>query len=132
MNVTEIESLKKKLLEQYKRDIDAINRVAELLQGATNGNGEHPVVERAPDLPQLRTRTRFVNVRQAVRYAAKRMDGEFGIDQIEKFIRETNADLAANMKREDVSFGLWKMAKEGELKVIQQGRGRRPSIYCKV
>ncbi|MFZ0828444.1 MAG: hypothetical protein WAO02_13575 [Verrucomicrobiia bacterium] len=94
---------------------------------------ESPEVGQAEFIPNgTPAKSLLQAVREAIRETSGLMDGmsgKFSSVTLFKFISNKYPDYAK--KPSDLSNPLWKLKKDGEIEVMQQGSGQNPSIYQK-
>jgi hypothetical protein len=129
---TEAKRLKKRLHEQYLRDVASIDRVLELSQRGANRSIAAVVAAQPDTTARLAGPTPFGHSNpdfenEIMKIIDQKIMGEFKITDVVKVVGESRPDLAG--KRSTISFAVSGLAKRGNLLVMQQGRGRRPGIY---
>jgi hypothetical protein len=148
MTPSEAKRLKKRLQEQYQRDVEAIDRVLELsLRKKRNGNGndsprylpiarpvgaELAVNHLVQDAPTQTAQENFGHANSEFEdmiytIIQLRFEEEFKIKDVMEAVGAAKPELAN--RRSTVSFALSGLVARGKAVVIQQGRGRRPGIY---
>jgi len=123
MNEAEFLELKKKLTDEFNRNLDALRRVWRI---------EHPSQPppSSPDDSALpKARLPRGDVTNAVLQALSDARGDFTWRDVRSWLADRQPDLAAN--RTTVSQILKKLAQSAVIVEVEVGRGKRPSRYVK-
>jgi hypothetical protein len=120
MNATELEQYKRELIDEHKAEIAAIDR---LIQRERNKqSASQPSPNGAADMTRLRR-----SVASVVKEAALKFSGQFTRKQVAQRIAETYPNSPLSTR--NVAVELWKLARDGELETVKEGRGRIPAKY---
>jgi hypothetical protein len=137
MTPTEASRLKKKLHEQYMRDVAAIDRVLELSK-RREGNGLMPEMEAiAPGnggeaIQSESDAGRFGHANPAfeaeiLKIISGRLVGDFKMAEVYEVVGQEKPDLAG--RKSTISWAVSGLVHGGKIVKVQAGRGRRPGIY---
>ena len=118
MNQREYERLKSQAQAEYRRTIEAIERVWQMSGGATRKGPTHGD-----------STTRKGKIKDAVRQAVAELSGEFSVRDIEKQIQDDDPELAAKIKRPSLSSALKRLEADEEIVLVTPGSGKRASTY---
>ena len=116
-----------KALFQAIEDLDALDRVWVRVLGQAPFEGGDKIVLRH-DHSGLRSDRR--RVKEAIPYAIEKIQGDFTVRDVSRALQEElpgSYDLGAF--RSMISTTLKRMAEEGHLALMSQGKGRAPNIY---
>ncbi len=114
MNEREYFKLKQQIQAEYAEKLRALDLIWKMSQQATHRNGGAVGIRRGQLL-------------KSVRDVLALMPSEFSVGDIANLLRERNPDLQP--KRSSLSTLLKRLAKAGELGVVQVGRGKRGTTY---
>jgi hypothetical protein len=121
----------------YEADVEAIHRC----QGLAPVSLAAPVVPTispepeppngSPPAKANGSHREWPGLRAAIRGAIAYTPNKFTLDDITMLISDRYPDKAETLRRVHVSGELWRMKRNGEIKVIEEGSGNRPSVYQK-
>jgi len=124
MNINVLEDYKRELIAEHREEIAAIDRlIARERSKTASVNGA-----RQPIQITARPRGRM-SLRATVTAVLKKMSGEIDRDMVIQQIQSEYPAFTGTSSQ--IARELWKRAKAGELKTIQEGRGRIAAIYAK-
>jgi len=115
MREPEYRRLKRRIEAEYHEKLKALDLIFRMSGGSSTVSGEKS------------SRTSKGAVSEAVRNAVSRMTAEFGVREIEDQIRKD--DPTSNVKRASISSTLKRMATDEEIKLTEEGKGKRGSKY---
>ncbi|MGC3960472.1 MAG: hypothetical protein QM813_21845 [Verrucomicrobiota bacterium] len=122
MTESEIKEMRRKLDEQYKKDRETLDRMLDFMHRSKSPISPPPSND---DVAPLTINERIAN------YIFE-MDGNFTMQDAWRFIKERDPEFANNLNRQTMSTGLWRMNKDGKIKIIIPKRGKSAAIYSKV
>lgn len=122
MNEGEVREMRRKLDEQYKRDRDTLDRMLDLITRSKSGSGVH--VAQGDAVEPL-------TVPDRVAALILQLDTNFTMQDAWKFIKEKDSEFGAELSRQALSTALWKMKKDGSIKIIIPKKGSSAAIYSK-
>jgi hypothetical protein len=119
--------------QAYKRKLAALDVLLEEDENSAskNGtsNGTHQPLNAPP--PGVKAESLVDAVREAIReLSGSRPGGRFGSPNILQYIKKEYPRM--NILPADISNRLWLMRRDGIIEVVEQGGGRKPSIYRRV
>ena len=118
MNATELEAYKRNLITEHEAKIAVIDQLIQFERGK----------QTASTLPNGASMTRLRrSVASVVKEAAMQFSGQFTRKQVAQRIAETYPN--SPMSTRNVAVELWKLARDGELETVKEGRGRIPAKY---
>ncbi len=111
MNDREYDRLKKQIEAEYRTSLDALERIWKLSRkqdasAASNGRGD---------------------LLAAVRQAVSEKHGIFNLREIEEAMKRRNSGMT--IRRASLSSTLMRLVEDGDLEVVEKGKGRMPSTY---
>jgi hypothetical protein len=112
MNDREYERLRKGIEEEYRLNLDALERVYKWSKKhptATASNGKRG------------------NLLKAARNAVNMKTGIFKLQDIEEAIKRTDSEIT--IRRPSLSSALLRLVEDGILEVVDRGSGRKGSTY---
>lgn len=113
MNDREYDRLKKQIEEEYRANLDALERIWRMSKkqnsAAAASNGKRGSL--------------LVAARQAI----TQRHGTFNLRDIEEAIKRNNPDLT--IRRPSLSSTLLRLVEDGEVEVVERGIGRKASTY---
>jgi hypothetical protein len=112
MNDREYDRLKKQIEEEYRTNLDALERIWKMSKkqsGTSPSNGKRG------------------SLLIAARQAATEKHGTFNLRDIEESIKRHHPDLT--VRRPSLSSTLLRLVEDGDLEVVEKGIGRKGSIY---
>lgn len=128
MNEREYQRLRRKIVERYNRDLEALDRVRRISDdsddvddsGTGAGAGTAAV-----------SSARIVGLLDVVRTAVWAQSGTFNLRDVIAKIEEQNPEVGDLLvgKSTSVSSALKRLQDENCIEVVQLGSGKRPSIY---
>jgi hypothetical protein len=130
MNQAEVAALKERLKKEYEENVAAIERVEKLL--ASGATVESPTV--APSASPMATNadgpqdtpTTIRAVEQWFRAVPNRT---FTVEQLLKNLNDQQFKFESINPRKSVHTAVWRLEKNGVVRTVLRGKGRRPSTY---
>ncbi len=136
MNRAEYERLKRKADEDYRQNLAAIERVWNISQRLGEGESSPTrgaIVASKSNEEQVSEpfggngRIGKGSLREAIRITIAALAESFTLPQIERTLKTKHPNW--EIKRASVHTTLIRLVEEGEIEVVTQGSGRRPSEY---
>lgn len=146
MSPSEARRMKKKLQEQYQRDIEAIDRVLELsLRRKRDGTPSPRYIPRLELAGNVTVNTLIQDVPTSeapvehfghantefedsiLEIIRGQVPADFKIKDVMEAVVQRRPEMIG--RRSTISFALSGLVARGRAVVVQQGRGRRPGIY---
>jgi hypothetical protein len=130
----EILKLKAQLYADYKRDVELLDGLLDLLR-RRNGKSHSPVSEQVPTLeylprPEPERPKKARGILAATREVLDRLPDPFKTVQLIKMLEETYPEqFAGKLKRDSLRGTLKQLSDEGWIKQIAEGTGPRPALY---
>ena len=133
----EIKALKEKVEEKYrnifkeleakrKQELEAIDIVYSLLQRPTTQRQQAPVSSSSDSALEQTAKPKY-GVASIVREAIRNIGMHFDLNSIVKFVGHTNPSV--KVTRGNFHAAVRKMLKDGEVELVQEGRGKRAAVY---
>lgn len=122
MDEKTIRELKQQLDEQYKKDRETLERMAEFI-ARQKGVSTESVLEEME-----RHTTQYEKVEGHI----VAMKGNFTLRDVRSFILEHDDKFAKSLPEQAISNALWKMKKAGKIKIVIQKKGSSAAIYSNV
>jgi hypothetical protein len=136
MDKHELEDYRLTLLSEKAAKIQTINlqydKKLMALDVLLDRDQPSPGKSKAPPYKGAKVASSLIKaVREAIRETGLMggMSGKFSSETLLKYISEKYPGFAE--KPSDLSNPLWRLKKDGEIEVLQQGTGQKPSIYQK-
>jgi len=117
MNEREYDRLKREIEADYRKKIDALELIWELSGGQRKNGSVH-------QSSGIRG-----SLLKAIQTAVSETNGEFTVRKIEEMIKEKTPEI--ELKRPSISSSLQRLAEEGEIRVLESGSGKRPTVYAR-
>jgi len=121
MNANELEEYKQELIAENESDMAAIDRLI-----ARERNKSIASLNGASGNPMIRHRRSAAAI---VKEALMQLSGKFTRVDVASSIAKRYP--ASPLPRRTVAVELWKLARDGELQTVKEGRGRIPAKYQK-
>jgi hypothetical protein len=127
LNRRDYERLRKQIEDRYRRDIEALDRVWEMANGAS-GTQKEASEARASSSTQS---PRVEGLTDAIRKALATITGTFTLRDIMAKVMEVDPVVgeAIQDKPASVSSALKRLEGDDEISVVRKGSGKRPSEY---
>jgi hypothetical protein len=132
MQTAELDELITRLESEIKtkqKDLEIARQFRSALPRFHAFNGQALTAPQAEkQIPLMPEERSYGTVSDAVRSAIERCPVNYTIRDVERIVAETSLiDLSRNV----ISQVLHRLTRLGELKVLEKGRGRRPTLYTK-
>jgi hypothetical protein len=114
MRDAEYHRLKKRIQQEYDEKIKALDMVFRISGGGSPAR-------------EANTRSSKGAVGQAVRAAIQKMSGNFVVRDIENQLKSD--DPTSKIKRASISSTLKRLADDDEIKLVEEGKGNKGSIF---
>jgi len=121
MNANELEQYKVELIAEHQAEVAAIDRLIARERSKPPGLNGSGVATTA----RVRHRRTVASV---VKKAVMQLPGTFTRKHVAARI-ESIYGLATQIPRRSVAVELWKLARDGEIETVKEGRGRIPATY---
>ena len=121
----------RKLISQLENEADKHERLAKamrnMVQVMLESDSQEPLPISGEGISVVDDH--IENPSAAIRAVAEKIEGNFEVDEVQKMLR---AEFPAfHAKRDKISFVLWRMARKGNLRIIEKGTPHRPTIYSR-
>ena len=121
MTEKHILELRDDLDEQYKKDRETLDRMLDLVRRQEpNGSDEE---ESDP--------TRGMLIKDKIAYYVLSIPNNFTMQDARKFIQEKDPRFASKLRPDALSAALYRMTKEGQVKIVIAKKGISAAIYSK-
>ena len=109
--------LKKQIQADYQHKLQALETIWNLANRSEHGTRNGATTSRRGDL------------QRAVREATEALGGELTVLRVEGWLQATYPDLAKGLSRSSISQALKRLTEAGELRLLQEGKGKRGATY---
>jgi hypothetical protein len=124
MNANELEQYKLELIAEHQAEIAAIDRLIARERSKPVGSLNGSIEKDAATGPPVKYRRSAASL---VKEAAMQLSGKFTRKQVAARISSSYPNSPLSTR--SVAVELWKLARDGEIQTVKEGRGRTPATY---